>query len=269
MPQQYDLPYSGNQVEALLAEMARFEGEIPEKTSDLRNDSGFVTANDLPTKTSDLQNDSGFITNAVIPTRTSQLNNDSGFITQTPVINEASRATAAETALGARATAIEAKIPSAASSSNQLADKAFVAASTSDFITRSVNNLANYYLKAETYTKEEVQQLISTLHQFTYEVVASLPTASAATMNRIYLVPSSGPSANNTKDEYITIYTGGYYAWEMIGNTVVDLSDYPTTSQMDAAISEAVNAQHVVLTETQYQALSYKVPGVIYMTYEE
>lgn len=35
---------------------------------------------DIPTATSDLTNDSGFITNANIPTRTSQLVNDSGFV---------------------------------------------------------------------------------------------------------------------------------------------------------------------------------------------
>lgn len=35
---------------------------IPTKTSDLDNDSGFVTSADIPTKTSELDNDSGFIT---------------------------------------------------------------------------------------------------------------------------------------------------------------------------------------------------------------
>jgi hypothetical protein len=40
---------------------------IPTKTSDLTNDSGFVTASDIPTKTSDLTNDSGFITASDIP----------------------------------------------------------------------------------------------------------------------------------------------------------------------------------------------------------
>ena len=38
---------------------------IPTKTSDLTNDSGFITEADVPTKTSDLTNDSGFITKAV------------------------------------------------------------------------------------------------------------------------------------------------------------------------------------------------------------
>ena len=40
---------------------------IPSKTSDLTNDSGFITAAAVPTKTSDLTNDSGFITAASVP----------------------------------------------------------------------------------------------------------------------------------------------------------------------------------------------------------
>lgn len=36
----------------------------------------------IPTKTSDLTNDSGFITAASVPTKTSQLTNDSGFVTE-------------------------------------------------------------------------------------------------------------------------------------------------------------------------------------------
>ena len=36
--------------------------DIPTKTSELENDSGFITAEDLPTKTSELENDSGFTT---------------------------------------------------------------------------------------------------------------------------------------------------------------------------------------------------------------
>lgn len=60
--------------------------EIPTKTSDLTNDSGYITASDIPaipTKTSDLTNDSGFITAEdipAIPRKTSDLTNDSGFV---------------------------------------------------------------------------------------------------------------------------------------------------------------------------------------------
>ena len=61
---------------------------IPSKTSDLQNDSGFITSSDIPaipTKTSELQNDSGFITSASVPTKTSELQNDSGFITSSDI----------------------------------------------------------------------------------------------------------------------------------------------------------------------------------------
>ena len=88
---------------------------IPTKTSDLTNDSGFITNANIPTKTSDLTNDSGYITNSVndltnytlssslatvatsgeysdllnkptiptVPTNVSSFNNDVGYITNT------------------------------------------------------------------------------------------------------------------------------------------------------------------------------------------
>lgn len=40
---------------------------IPDKTSQLQNDSGFITEDDVPTKTSELENDSGFITIEDVP----------------------------------------------------------------------------------------------------------------------------------------------------------------------------------------------------------
>ena len=76
---------------------------IPDKTSQLDNDSGYITDSaltgyakktEIPTKTSELTNDSGYITNTLlepyaktvdIPTKTSQLNNDSGYITANDV----------------------------------------------------------------------------------------------------------------------------------------------------------------------------------------
>ena len=65
---------------------------VPTKTSQLQNDSGFITSSaipDVPTKTSDLTNDSGFITSAAIPavpTKTSQLQNDSNFVKTTDAV---------------------------------------------------------------------------------------------------------------------------------------------------------------------------------------
>lgn len=119
-----------------------------------------------------------------------------------------------------------------------------IALAIRDFITKSVNDLANYYLKSDTYNRTEVQQLIDAVKQFTYEKVATLPTASALTMNKIYLVPSPVQVGQNVSDEFITIATeqGGTtrYDWEQIGTTTIDLSGYSTTSEMNAAINTAL-----------------------------
>ena len=105
--------------------------KIPTKTSQLHNDSNYVTTSQLPSKTSQLTNDSDFTTNAKLatkqdtisdlatirsgaskgatavqpatlnsyaktsasPTKTSQLTNDSGFLTNTDISNKANKAT--------------------------------------------------------------------------------------------------------------------------------------------------------------------------------
>lgn len=106
-----------------------------------------------------------------------------------------------------------------------------------DFVTKSVNDLVNYYLKGETYTKEEVQQMISAVQGVAFVVVSVLPTASADTMGKIYLVPSADPQTQNVKDEYITIESSGSYTWEIIGSTSIDLSGYVTTTQLNTALA--------------------------------
>lgn len=55
------LQYFFNRIKTIFA----LKSEIPDSTSDLTNDSGFITSASLPTKVSDLTNDTGFITNAV------------------------------------------------------------------------------------------------------------------------------------------------------------------------------------------------------------
>lgn len=118
----------------------------------------------------------------------------------------------------------------------------------SNFITASVNNLVNYYLKSETYSKTEVDTLLSTLKTGIFEVVSVLPTPSQDTLNIIYLVPSSNPKSQNIKDEYLTIPDGNGYIWENIGSTAIDLSGYATESWVNTQISN-------FLTDTEIQEL--------------
>ena len=121
-------------------------------------------------------------------------------------------------------------------------------------------SLLNYYLKTETYTKAEVNALIEAIKQFTYTVVQTLPTASAETMNVIYLVPSPNPQTQNAKDEYITVRSGSSpnytYAWEQIGSTEIDLSDYPEFEETsDPSDADLIDEYTRVLTSL-YQAIT-------------
>ena len=138
------------------------------------------------------------------------------------------------------------------------------------FITKVVNDLTNYYLKNEVYTKTEVTTLIRGISQFTYQVVSTLPTASADTMRIIYLTPSSSPQAQNVKDEYITIDNGELaetrYTWEQIGSTSINLTNYYTKSETDTAIATELldytptSNLATVATSGDYDDLTNKPP---------
>ncbi len=81
-----DATHSHDGVYATKAELQNISN-IPTRTSQLTNDSGFITSANVPTTTSQLVNNSGFITASdlpQIPTRTSQIINDSGYITGIP-----------------------------------------------------------------------------------------------------------------------------------------------------------------------------------------
>ena len=102
----------------------------------------------------------------------------------------------------------------------------------SGFVDNTVNNLINYYLKSETFTKEEVNALIGAITTLNILVVQTLPTQDIST-NTIYFVPKNPTETNNVYDEYIYVNN----SWELIGTTEVDLThyvqdtDYATTNK--------------------------------------
>jgi len=107
----------------------------------------------------------------------------------------------------------------------------------SGFITKSVSNLTNYYLKTQTYSQTEVNNLIGQISTISISVVDSLPTTGKS--NIIYLVPKTG-STNDVHDEYLWISD----TWELIGSTAVDLTGYATETWVNTQISD-------FLTETE------------------
>lgn len=89
-----------------------------------------------------------------------------------------------------------------------------------DFITKSVDDLINYYKKTETYTQTEINQMISAIPKFSISVVDELPTTDISDTT-IYLV-KTGESSQNLYTEYIYVNN----AWEELGTQSVDLTGY-------------------------------------------
>ena len=102
----------------------------------------------------------------------------------------------------------------------------------SNFITNSVNNLTNYYLKSETYTKEEVAALIGAIQQFHYEIAASTSAVTSPASNVLYLIGPTGSGADRY-EEYV--YSSG---WVKIGDTSIDLSGYVTTTFLSTELAK-------------------------------
>lgn len=102
----------------------------------------------------------------------------------------------------------------------------------SQFITNSVDDLVNYYLKSETYTKEEVAALIGAIDQFHYEIAASTSAVASPQSNVLYLIGPTGSGADRY-EEYV--YTN---TWVKIGDTSIDLSGYVTTSALNTALAD-------------------------------
>ena len=125
----------------------------------------------------------------------------------------------------------------------------------SGFITKAVNDLTNYYLKSETYTKEEVQSLISAINSVTLQKVESLPEMEES--NVIYLVPKSG-SGNDIYNEYIFIDGKP----EHIGCTQVDLSNYVQEAPKDGKTYGRNNgAWSEIVASNQYLDLTTLFPN--------
>lgn len=118
----------------------------------------------------------------------------------------------------------------------------YVSSATANFITATANNLINYYLKSEIYTKNEVQNLIGQIQTAHFEVVQELPQTGES--NVIYLILRSDPETSNIYDEYIYINN----AYEKIGSTDVDLTGYATETWVNTQIAN-------FLTQSQIESL--------------
>lgn len=122
------------------------------------------------------------------------------------------------------------------------------------FVTATTTSLIHYYTKSQTYSAEQIDEMIGAIAGMHFEVVAELPTRSISTTT-IYLVPSTNPTSKNVKDEYINL-DGTTSGWELIGSTSIDFSDYVTVERLNTILSEYVTGSEL------RSALSGKVDKV-------
>jgi len=90
-----------------------------------------------------------------------------------------------------------------------------------------------------------IAEAIGDIHSFDMAVVQELPTTDIST-HTIYLVPKTGET-NDVYDEYIYVNN----AWEMVGNTQVDLSDYALKSELPTKTSDLTNDSGFLTSYTE------------------
>lgn len=113
----------------------------------------------------------------------------------------------------------------------------------SQFITKAVEDLINYYTKSAIDDKiTDLENKVSAIPKFSISVVAALPTEDISATT-IYLV-STGNDSDNLYTEYI--YVDG--AWEILGTQKLDLTGYAKEDWVSTQISGFV-------TETRVQEL--------------
>ena len=94
----------------------------------------------------------------------------------------------------------------------------------SQFITRAVTDLVNYYTAAAIDNKlADLNAAISAIPKFAIAVVNSLPTSDISTTT-VYLLKTSTTETGNLFTEYIYVNN----TWEALGTQTIDLSNYAT-----------------------------------------
>lgn len=96
-----------------------------------------------------------------------------------------------------------------------------------------VDDLVNYYKKNETYSKSEVNQMISLLNKLDAKIVTSLPSENIST-STIYLIKNTGDAYNQW------MYINGQ--WSEIGSTSISIANFYNKDEIDFMMLDKVDA---------------------------
>lgn len=179
---------------------------IPSKTSDLTNDSDFITSSNLPTKTSDLVNDGEDGTNAFIDESDSRLTDARTPTSHTHgnIRNDGRIGTTGGNILVTGANGIitvRSTLPST-----------IVTDST------AYSNIGSSANATQSDINSAINTVIGNLTGLqAYEVTSDKGTASASTMGKLYIEVGS-----DTTDVYYTVEDNGSYSWESLDTDILD-----------------------------------------------
>lgn len=113
-----------------------------------------------------------------------------------------------------------------------IAEKTSELINDAEFITNATNNLANYYKKTDTYTKTQVDDLISNLGRLDVKIVDELPTDNIS-KTTFYLIRIP---ATNYYTQYMYLEQDGMYDWKVLGSTEIDLSEIEPVLSEDVTL---------------------------------
>jgi hypothetical protein len=116
----------------------------------------------------------------------------------------------------------------------------------------NLNTTANATQSAINYAIDsKIGALLSVEYQ---TIVPSLPTASADTMNKFYLVAESTSKPNDEYEIFITVKDGNDYDWEKVDTARIDLTGYSEIDHVHGNLTNdgkiGTNANYFVYTTT-------------------
>ena len=103
------------------------------------------------------------------------------------------------------------------------------------FIKNSANDLLNYYLKNDIYTKQEINRLIGDSTTMKYKVVEQLPVTDIA-LNTMYLIAMG----NNIYSQHMYIDN----EWANFGDTTINISNFVTKEALEEALNQKAEKNH-------------------------
>lgn len=231
-------------VKTKLSEMAEDETHRTVTDAEKTSWNGKAEKTDIPTKLSGLENDETFKTEAEIKAliKTEAPKQDLSGYAKTTDLNT-----------------LVSKVDGKGLSTNDYTDKAKAkvdAIPANPKYTDTTYDLTPYAKKTELMTESTVNSLIAKSTKLKKEVVTSLPSTGK---DDVLYLKKDGNDANNSYVEYMWING----AWEIIGNTKIDLNPYAKKTDIKTELSELTDDNtHRTVTDTEKTTWNNKLSTV-------